>query len=174
MRRIRLRKNETKAQYDRRKAFEDDCMAVHQFVRQNPGVPSRIEIGQYLGLDVKRVANCIYAINHGDTGQHRMDYGWAQPKGGRYASKEQVRGWFVMDRASYHPVMTQADKHGGRVQYTVWRGRVVRLLGARGMPGAAAAQAAADIMDRLDLDPATMTQTDWDALEELILEENGV
>ena len=161
----KLNEGETMAQFKRRMRFQQDVNAVHTAIRQNPGIGSKWEIASVTGLDVERVRQMIRAINHDDLGLMRVDYGNVRVEG------ENIRGWYSMDRARHHQVLDQADDHSARVEHGVHRSRVIRVLATHNEMSSAAAAAAVDsILTRLGLDPAMMTNSDWDALEALALD----
>jgi hypothetical protein len=153
--------------------LDQDCAKIARAVDRNPGLYSKAEIGNVAGLTAERVAVCLRQINHNDTPFHRIDYGVRTAKDGPFAGQTR-RGWWPMKRASYQPVLDQADEHTSRVEHGLRHSRLTRLACAYGLGTQAAAAAIASIEARLEVDVGSMTEVDLEAFEELLAEELDV
>jgi hypothetical protein len=166
----KLEPGETMQDRTRAEQLYVDCGKVADAIRKNPGLSSKVQIGQETGLDAARVHQCIKRINSNETSFSRVDYGERQVKDGLFAGQTR-RGWFPMGYASYQPVMNHADEHSSLVERGVRRSRVYRLLFARGLSTNAARAAVASIEERLGIDFGELEGEELETAIELLLQE---
>ena len=147
-----------------------DCDKVAAAINRNPGIAGKNEIARQTGLTPLRVHRCLKHINGNESPYARVDYGVSTAKSGEHAG-ETVRGWWPMRYAVHQDVLDQADGHSSKVERGVRGSRLIRLAHARGLTTKQAKAAVANIEARLGVDVEAMTQADYDAFVEIVMEE---
>ena len=166
---LKLQPGETMHDVRVNERLDRDCANIVRAVERNPGIPSKDAIADETGLKSSRVARCIKEINSNQTPFQRIDYGLKLAKAGPYAG-EVVRGWWPQRKAVYQEVMVQADDHSSSVERGIRRSRLHRLAFAHGLTTKQGAKVVASIEAQLGLDVEEMSEADFGAVQELVLE----
>lgn len=165
---INLEPGQTMAQKRAQDRLDWDALRVHREICRKPGIASKADLGDAVGLSDARIDVVIRHINSGGIPSLPMvKHGPIYMKGGPHAGQT-VRGWYALNDQRHHVLLDLSDKHSASVEIGVRRSRLVSLALAHGVIGAEAY--IASIEERLGETIELLSATDFETFTALVAE----